>query len=183
MKLLIFQISLLVCMQASATELFIATDADRKSKTPGKGLYVCDVDDETGALGEPRVLMPDPAATQVTRVANGKLLYTSGVGELLAVHRDTGEIVSKKAVENLSSCYLALSPKRDLLFSADIHTGRTTLVSLKENGEIGEVLSQVKLEPAEGYKRSRPHCVEPSPDGRFLFMADISGKRVVRFSR
>jgi 6-phosphogluconolactonase len=177
--LLVLLLPVVTCDGEETASLYITSMPMGKGMSAKNGLYVSQIDAE-GKLSEAKHLLTDQAAMTVDRRANGGLVYTAGKdGGLLAVDRATGEVRARLGLANLQSCYVSTNPDKSLLFIASIGTGQAHIVKLAKDGTFAESAS-FTIPKAETARKSSPHCVEVSPDGKFLFVADIAGTRVVR---
>jgi 6-phosphogluconolactonase len=158
----------------SSSELWIGTQG-------GHGLYHCSINPENGHLS-PAKRFPADAASVLARSRANHITYTAGKNTegqhlLTAVRITDGTILNRK--EFSGSCYLAISPDKKLLFSANIG-GQIDTFRINADGSLGDQTSLIELKAEPGRKKFAPHAVVPSPDGRFLIVPDIAGNRICR---
>ena len=163
------------------------------------GIHVYDLDVENGYMTE-REVVPVNNASHVAKSNNGKYLYSiadEGV-EVLKIKEDGGlEPINKVGIDGMRGCFLSTDKEGKFLFVCGYHDGKITVVRIKEDGSLGEVLDGIFHQGlgsvAERNFRPRVTCAMITPDDNQtngkLKLYDIirceleSGPRLIRFSR
>ena len=86
----------------------------------------------------------------------------------------------------VNACYIAIHPSGRYAVTANISGESISSFSLSNNGSLDKQVQQYDLPPTKTLKKgkmkdttAKPHCVVFSPDGNYLFTADIGGNRVI----
>jgi 6-phosphogluconolactonase len=170
---------------ADGLQLVIGTHHDGLAGS--SGLYSCGINAKSGALEKPRLILEEHAGRTIAGQSRDGILYSAGAskkegGKLLAFDLRNERVVSSAALDETGSCYLSLSLDQSLLFSADIRGGSVSAFRIVPDGQLGEAVDTIAIDPADGHTKFRPHAVVPAPDGRFLFVPDIKGNRLCRLA-
>ncbi|MCB1203195.1 MAG: lactonase family protein [Verrucomicrobiae bacterium] len=184
-------VCLLVATVASSGEsrLYVGTYTRVEGS---RGIYR--VDFEGGKLGEPVLAgeMENPSFVALSK--SGKHLYAvSEVGGA-----DGGRVVSWRvresgALEKLNEratggngpCHLSLSPDGDTLVVANYGGGSVASFRVEGDGSLSERISfhqhQGSSVDPKRQKEPHAHSVNFSPDGRFVYAADLGTDRIYRY--
>lgn len=110
---------------------------------------------------------------------NGKYLYSiadEGV-EVLKIKEDGGlEPINKVGIDGMRGCFLSTDKEGKFLFVCGYHDGKITVVRIKEDGSLGEVLDGIFHQGlgsvAERNFRPRVTCAMITPDDKYLCVVD-----------
>ncbi|MDP1510855.1 lactonase family protein [Paenibacillus sp. CMAA1739] len=156
----------------------------------GNGVYSYTFNEETGALTlqdefsglkNPTFLNVDVKNRKLYSIGETTSAAGAKVGEASAFEIDPvkGTFTLLNRAENVGSttCHIQRDPSDRYLIVVSYHGGMVGLVSLTEDGRIGELLD-VKQHEGKGahperQDRPHPHSSFFSPDGRFLFVQDL----------
>ena len=138
------------------------------------GIHVYDLDVENGYMTE-REVVPVNNASHVAKSNNGKYLYSiadEGV-EVLKIKEDGGlEPINKVGIDGMRGCFLSTDKEGKFLFVCGYHDGKITVVRIKEDGSLGEVLDGIFHQGlgsvAERNFRPRVTCAMITPDDKYL---------------
>ncbi len=157
---------------------------------PSKGIYYSTVDEDTGALSEPKLLAESTNPAYLTLSPDGRNLYA--VNEINKFQDQATGSVSAWSVRNggtelvflnqLSSagrgpCHLSESHDGRYILAANYVGGSIAVLPVEEGGRVGPAVSVVQ-HTGHSVVRGRqeePHAhhIVPSPDGRFVFATDL----------
>ena len=156
-----------------------STDIQLLVGTGSEGVYSARFDIESGSLSEATPLLAKPG-TVLVKSAEGSLLYTAGNTEGRGViksflkNKMTGEIRGFPK----DPCYISLDKNSKFAFTANIRGKSISSFSLNHDGSLNKLVQNLEVKtPNKGFA---PHSVIPSPDNKYLFIADIGGKRICR---
>ena len=142
------------------------------------GIHVYDLDMENGYMTE-REVIPVNNASHVAKSNNGKYLYSiadEGV-EVLEIKPDGGlKPINKVGIDGMRGCFLSTDKEGKFLFVCGYHDGKITVVRIKEDGSLGEVLDGIFHQGlgsvAERNFRPRVTCAMITPDDKYLCVVD-----------
>lgn len=143
------------------------------------GIKIYDVDMENGRMTEKdEVVITN--SSYITISHNQKFLYSItdfGV-EAYRILKDGGlENLNNAPINGMRGCYLSTDYEDRYLFVAGYHDGKITVLRLKEDGSIGEIVDEVfhKGLGSIAERNFRPHvnCVKMTRDNKYLLAADL----------
>lgn len=147
--------------------------------TGSEGVYSARFNTENGSLSKATLLFQKPGTVLVKASRRG-LLYSAGntkeggILKSFLENKKTGEIRDLPK----DPCYIALDKSLKFAITANIHGNSISSFLLKEDGSLDKLVQNLEIKtPQKGFA---PHCVIPSPDNKYLFVADIGGGRICR---
>lgn len=153
------------------------------------GIRVYDVDMEAGRfLEKDRVEITN--SSYITTSHNGKYLYSItdfGVEAFRIMQDGSLELLNFASINGMRGCYLSTDYADQFLFVAGYHDGKLTVLSLNEDGSVGNITDEIfhKGLGSMAERSSRPHvnCALMTPDNKYLLVADqgIDHVNVYRF--
>lgn len=164
----------------------------------GEGVWRVDLDETTGALGEPRLVVETPAPTFVATHPGGRWLYAVGESDPGSVTAfeigDDGGLTARATVASggVAPCHLLLVD--DVLHVANYVDGVLGVVPLTPDGAFTPAVvasgqpAQVFAHTGTGPDTSRQegphaHFVAVTPDRRHLLVADLGTDELRRYAR
>ncbi len=152
------------------------------------GIKIFDVDLEQGVF-TPKDVVEITNSSYVTISKGRKYLYSItdfGV-EAFKILEDGGlAFLNHASTQGMRGCYLSTDYEDKLLFVAGYHDGKITVLRIKEDGSIGEILDEVYLTGMGSVvERSfRPHvnCARVTRDNKYLCAADAGMDQVKVYS-
>lgn len=169
----------------------------------GRGLTHFSFDAATGALtviGETRGI--DDTAWLVVDAESRTLYSTSEVSgtdqsalAAFSLNADSGELkpLGGMPLSGGEACHASIARSGRFVLVAN-YNGATpegwpenslTVLPIREDGSVGEAVSTVRHRGsgpnAERQATAHAHCVMPSPDGRFVYAADLGMDRIVAY--
>jgi len=155
----------------------------------GEGLYRLDYDSDTGfKLGEPLHVAAN-ASFGAWSARNGLhyLVNEQTVGTLAAYRIVDGlwQQVGGIATGGSAPCHVALDPEERRAAVAHYASGSIALVELDSAGVpecVGAAWANQGRGPHARQDTPHMHCVQFSPDGRWLYAADLGTDQIVRFA-
>ena len=156
-------------------KLLIGTHDDSGSE----GAYMSSFNFNKGSLGKAELFTPRPGVVIVR--AGGKGVYYTAGGK-----KDAGYIKSFKdgkltgEVKGFPKgpCYISIDKSRRYVFTSNIGGGSVSSFSLKEDGSLNKLVQSLEVKASS--KAFKAHSINISPDNKFLYVADIAGKRICR---
>jgi 6-phosphogluconolactonase len=174
----------------------------------GKGIYLLEMNPETGALVERALFANADNPSCLALNASGTRLYSanetltfegapSGSVSAYEIERPGGRLTLMNTVasEGAGPCHLSLHQSGKWLFVANYHGGTSAVLPVGAKGELGHA-SDVKrhegvLGPRRassappgsfawsGHDRTHSHMIQPDPSGRFVLAADLGLDRIL----
>ena len=144
------------------------------------GIYVYDVDVENGVLTQ-RSVAPINNPSYLCVSHDGTRLYSiedEGVAAFIIDENGDLTKMNSKWTGGMRGCYIEVDSKRRFLFVGGYHDGRVTVMSLNEDGSVGEVTDAIFHQglALSANERRIDHpkvsCVKLTPDEKFLLAAD-----------
>lgn len=147
--------------------------------TKSVGIYVYDVNPETGVLTE-KSIAPVNNPSNLTISHSGKFLYSiadEGVTSFKILEDGNLEKINTVWNGGMRSCYVRCDDEDRYLFTAGYHDGRVTMMKINEDGSVGDVTDGIfhqGIGRSVAEKKLDPHvtCVEMTPDNKFLCAVD-----------
>jgi len=155
------------------------TDAD----TPGIHSY--EVDTGTGELeavaataggADPSFLAIDPAWEHLY-AANAT---DEGAVTAFSIDRDTGELteLNRGPSGDAGPCHCSVDPTGTALLAAHYQGGSVSMLSIEDDGRIGEVTDRVEHGDSESDATPHPHSIYPGPENQFAYAPDLGLDRI-----
>ena len=180
-KIIIILAFTMICLQAEVKIPNSSTDhmVQIVIGTGSDGVYTAQFNNQKGSFSKASRLFSKPGTTLVRSSAKSRL-YTAGntkdggIIKSFIKNKLTGEI------RNLPKepCYLSLDKTLSFAFTANIRGKSISSFSLKKDGSLDKLIQNLEIKtPKKGFA---PHSIIPSPDNKYLFVADIGGRRICR---
>jgi 6-phosphogluconolactonase len=163
--------------------VFVGTYTD---KTDSKGIYAFDFDASSGKL-TPRGLAAETSNPSWLAIhPNGKWAYAANESgkqsSISAFSIDAKSakltLLNKLPAAGEDPCYLSFDKSGKYLFVANYTSGNVVVFPILPDGKLGTATANVKDAGSLGPNKERQeaphaHWIEPSPDNRFVFVADL----------
>lgn len=157
--------------------------------TSTEGLYVYQMDDESGHLERIHVLDAGQNPAFMAMSSGRNRLYIgneSGDGEVtaLAIRPSQGEVrfLNRQKVQGADPCYVSLDPSERWLLVACYSSGSLSVFPLYTHGELGALADRVQHEGSgpnkERQDKAHAHCIRFDPSGRFVLAVDLGKDQV-----
>ncbi|MGO4108778.1 lactonase family protein [Paenibacillus sp. YAF4_2] len=143
--------------------------------------------DQAAGLKNPTFLNVDVANRRLYAIAEGVDAEGAKVGDGVAFSIEGSELaeLNRKLAITAPSCHIQRDADSEFVLLCSYHGGRISLVSLTENGEIGELLDIQQHEgtgPHPNQNQPHPHSTNFSPDGKYIFVPDLGIDRIVAYT-
>lgn len=142
------------------------------------GIKIYDVDMEKGRFKE-KDKVQISNSSYVTISHNGRYLYSiTDLGvEAYKIMRDGGlDLINFAAINGMRGCYVSTDFTDKFLFVAGYHDGKLTVLSINEDGSLGEIVDEIfhKGLGSVAERNFRPHinCARMTLDNKYLLVAD-----------
>lgn len=179
-------------LQHEKLSVFIGSYAEAS----GSGVYRYEFDategtltlqDQVSGLKNPTFLNVDAANNRLYSIAEGADAEGAKVGDAVAFSTEGSGLaqLNRKLAITAPSCHVQRDEDSGFVLLCSYHGGRISLVSLTDNGEIGELLDIQQHEgsgPHPNQKSPHPHSTNFSPDGKFIFVPDLGIDRIVAYT-
>lgn len=144
-----------------------------------KGIRVYDVDDKNGRLQE-REQVTIKNSSYLTISHNQKYIYSItdfGVEAFKKTENGSLELINMASINGMRGCYISTDYTDRYMFVAGYHDGKITVMSLNEDGSIGEITDEVYHQGMGNIsdRNFRPHvsCVKMTRDNKYLCACDL----------
>ncbi len=198
MKLILLLLAALPAVAAAAVQtLYVGTFTSRGTQTAA-GIYVADFDDEGGtlarlrlaaALPDPSWVLPVPARDRLYAVSAVPEFEGRPVGAVaaFAIGPDgTLRLLNRRPAEGHSPCHLALTPDGGHLIVSNYRGQNVAVLPLAYDGSLRPASQVVPVEGTSVHphrqRRSHPHAVNFSPDGRMAVVSALGADRLFQFA-
>ena len=150
------------------------------------GIYVYDLDPETGVLKE-RSVAPINNPSYLCVSHDGKFLYSIADEGVAAFSIDkNGDLtkINQQWIGGMRGCFVDIDSKRRYLFVGGFHDGRVTMMNINPDGSVGEIADGIFHQGVgvSASERRLDHpkvsCVKLTPDEKFLCAADYGLNQV-----
>ncbi|TCM92868.1 6-phosphogluconolactonase [Paenibacillus sp. BK033] len=143
--------------------------------------------EQVSGLKNPTFLNVDAAKNRLYAIAEGADAEGAKVGDAVAFSIEVGGLapLNRKLAITAPSCHIQRDANSEFVLLCSYHGGRISLVSLSDNGEIGEILDIQQHEgsgPHPNQKTPHPHSTNFSPDGNYIFVPDLGIDRIVAYT-
>lgn len=172
----------------TTSKLLVFTGSYSEAENPGIHVYALDENTYEFSLLSAQKGVKNPTFLHVDTnmnrvVAIGEMVTAEGTkaGEVLAyrIQPESGELefINRGQSAYATTCHVQKDPQGKYLVISSYHGGTVSLVSLKEDGSIGELLDS-KQHTGHGphpERQDRPHVHSAffSPDGQYIMVQDL----------
>ncbi|MEM9479738.1 MAG: beta-propeller fold lactonase family protein [Verrucomicrobiota bacterium] len=175
----------------SGAELTVFIGTQTGGKDGSKGIYRSTLDLESGKLSDP-VLAAEVANPGFLELhSSGKYLYATSRGSdgegavaAFSIDQDSHELTALNQVSSggRGPCHASLDPGSATVFVANYSSGSVASMQVKDDGSLAEAASVVQHEGSSVNEKRQQgphaHAVNTSPDGRFLYAADLGADKL-----
>ena len=174
--------------QAGTMKVYLGTQGRGLSK----GIYLCDLDSETGRLSQPRLAAEISGAGFLALHPSGKYLYSTARGDenqvaAFQIGKDyTLNRINLQPSEGSGPCHVSVDPTGRCLMVANYGSGSVAALKIDEDGSLVKSASAHQHEGSSvNLKRQRgphAHSIYPGPDNKFAYSPDLGIDQVVIYS-
>jgi len=151
------------------------------------GIYRSTLDSESGALGAPERIYEGQGISFLTISPTDSALYavesdkSGGLATSFKLDSITGSLtkLNSQSIGSQGACHISITPDGATVVTADYGEGKVVSFPVKADGSLAPH-DPASLMTHEGSsvnekRQTQPHahCVVPSPDGRFIYSADL----------
>jgi 6-phosphogluconolactonase len=154
--------------------------------TSSKGIYAFEFDPSSGKLTARGLAAETPDPSWLVIHPNGKWAYAaneSGKQSAISAFSVDAKIAKLTLLNQIPAlgedpCYLSFDKTGKFLFAANYTSGNVVVFPILPDGKLGEHASVVQDAGVLGPNKERQeaphaHCIEPSMDGRLVYVADL----------
>ena len=175
MKLFLFLTFAVFSSYAGELKLLIGTHDDSGSE----GAYIAAFDKQTGKLSEAKLFSPRPGVV-IVRAGREGVYYSAGGKKDVGVIKSfkNGKMTGEIKGFPKGPCYISLDKTGRYIFTSNIGGSSISSFALNDDGSLKKLVQSLEV-PATT-KAFKAHSVIISPDNKYLFVADIAGRRICR---
>lgn len=190
-------LSLMISLSATAAGhlLYVGTYTGAKSQ----GIYAFRFDDKTGETVPLGLAAKSENPSFLAIHPTGKFLYAAneidrwqgksgGSVTAFSIHPEDGHLqeLSQQGTLGESPCHLSTDAKGRQLFVANYGGGSVVSLPILKDGSVGPHTAYFKHSGSSinsaRQKQPHAHSINPSPDGRFVWAADLGTDRINAYS-
>lgn len=172
---------------------YLALVGTYTAKTESKGIYAYEFIAGSGRLAAHGVAAETPDPSFVVIHPNGKFVYAvneAGKNSTVTAFSLDAKNYKLTLLNQLPAlgedpCYLSFDKTGKFLFVANYSSGNVAVFPIQANGHLGEhtALAQHKGSGPNKERQEAPHAhwIEPSPDNRFVFVADLGLDQILGY--
>ncbi|WOO42423.1 lactonase family protein [Rubellicoccus peritrichatus] len=177
-------------LSAEALPFYIGTYS---TNSASDGIYLAYLETKSGEISKPLLVAEVDDPEYLALSPDGSMLYAATNG------RDGGFVTAYRVEDDLSlkklnrvsldgnrSCHISLDGEGRHLFSASYGKGTASVIGIKEDGSVSEVLDLVQFEgsgPNERrQKQPHAHAIYASPQHRYVYVCDLGTDKVWSFA-
>lgn len=184
--------STLAAVKANDGDLFLLAGTYTSQKG-GKGIYVYRFNATTGSadsismveVENPSYLTFSPDENFVYAVSEND--KASSAVHAFSFHKREGvlTLLNSRPVNSSSPCYIAIDSKGKNVITANYGGGSITLFQVNKDGTLTQAMSMMLFNgsgpDSVRQESAHLHSVRYTPDGKFLFAADLGSDKLYRF--
>jgi len=192
LKVFRFLIGLLFFSQilahAGTTKVYLGT----QGRGDSKGIYLCDLDTETGKLSPPRLAANIAGAGFLALHPNGKYLYSTARGsenQVAAFQIGKDHMlkpINLQSSEGSGPCHVSVDRTGTCLMVANYGSGSVAALKIDEDGSLIKSASAHQHEGSSvdlrRQKGPHAHSIYAGPDNKFAYSPDLGIDQVVIYS-
>jgi len=168
------------------------------TQPPSKGIYCCRFDPASGESGPVGLAAETENPSFIAIHPNQRFLYAAN--EISSYAGDSAGSISAFAIDAVSGrlkllnkvsskgagpCHIAIDKRGRWLFAANYDGGSVAAFPVHEDFSLGEASAFVQHQGSsanlERQSAPHPHAVTPSPDNRFVMVADLGLDRIFSY--
>lgn len=185
----VFSFTALSAVSAEPLRIYIGTYT--RGQNSSKGIYRSILDTDTGELSNPLLAAEATNPSFLEIHPNGKYLYAvsevggSGGVSAFAIDRNTGDLklLNQQPSGRAGPCHVNIDHTGRNVLVANYGSGSASVIPIKPNGTLGEPTGFVQhtgssVNPNR-QKEPHAHSINPSPDNRFAFVADLGIDKIM----
>lgn len=170
-----------------ALDVYFGTYTD---KNKSEGIYRSMLDMENGRLSEPELAVRAANPSFIEIHPNGKFLYAAAEGKTGLVRAYGIEPATRKLklLNECSSggsgpCHISIDREGKVLLAANYGSGSIASIPINADGTLSAPASVIQHKGSsinpKRQKEPHAHSINPSPDGRFAFAADLGLDKIM----
>ncbi|MEN6574962.1 MAG: lactonase family protein [Phycisphaerales bacterium] len=184
-------LSLVVLSAACAQSVRVYIGTYTGPGDSSKGIYRSTLDLQTGELSDPILVAQARNPSFIEVHPSGKSLYAvSEAGEsgrvlAYAIDPDTGDLklLNERPSGGAGPCHVNVDHAGRHVLVANYNSGSASVIPIRPDGGLGEPTGFVQHEGSSvnpgRQKGPHAHSINPSPDDRFVFVADLGLDKVM----
>jgi len=159
--------------------------------TYGKGIYLSELNMDSGHLSEPVLVAETPNPSFIEVHPSGKYIYavseyegSGGVSAFAIVEgTQTLKFLNKQSSGGDGTSHITVDHAGKNVLTANYSSGNAAVIPILPDGSLGKPTGQIKHEGSSVNKDRQdaphPHSINVSPDDRFVFVADLGNDKVM----
>lgn len=158
-------------------------------KSPDAKLLYCELNLTDGTISEKLALSVGPGPGYIAISPSQKNLYIASQDNKISAFSilENGKLNLLNAQEShgVNPCYVSVHPSGKFAFTANYTSGSLSAYPIQTDGSLANSTFFRQLEGSgpnqQRQQSSHAHCAVPSPDGNFLYVADLGSDRVMNY--
>ncbi len=186
----VFSVVLFSAASAESLRVYIGTYTG-EGENSSKGIYRSTLDLDTGTLSAPVLAAEVRNPSFVEIHPNGKFLYAvseagrEGSVFAYAIDKATGDLLllNDASTGGSGPCHVNVDHAGEHVLVANYGSGSASVIPIGSDGKLGEPTGFVQHEGSSvnpsRQKEPHAHSINPSPDDRFVFVADLGIDKIM----
>ena len=186
-------------INTNPNHLFVGTYTKKEGHVDGKaeGIYLYDVDTETGVLSNQKVTEEVINPSFITLSSNGNFLYavneigpdvdSAGFITAFAIDKSTKQLslLNKQSSHSFAPCHISVDDKNRYAFVANYIGGKVIVLPIQNDGSLKPASDIIELQGKSTHPRqesSHPHSIVLSSDNRFAYVSDLGTDKIMIYN-
>jgi 6-phosphogluconolactonase len=158
--------------------------------SPEAKLLYCELNLNDGSITEKLALSVGPGPGYIALSPSKKQLYVASqdnqIRSFSVLPNGKLNLLNTQPSHGINPCHISVHPLGKLAFTANYTSGSFVAYPLAQDGSL-EVASHIEQYEGNGPNHQRQdkphaHCAISSPDGKFVYVADLGTDRVMNYS-
>lgn len=157
--------------------------------SPEAKLLYCELNLSDGTISEKLALSVGPGPGYIAVSPDQKKLYIASQDNKLRAFSilENGKLnlLNEQESNGINPCYVSVHPSGKLAFAANYTSGSVSAYPILSDGSLSPASFFRQLEGSgpnqQRQEKPHAHCAVPSPDGKFLYVADLGTDRIMNY--
>jgi len=158
-------------------------------KSPDAKLLYCELNLTDGSITEKLALSVGPGPGYLAISPDKNKLYIASQDNKIRAFSilENGKLnlLNSQDSQGINPCYVSVHPTGKLAFTANYTSGSLAAFPLQQDGSLSPASFFRQLEGTgpnqQRQEQSHAHCAVPSPDGKYLYVADLGTDRIMNY--
>lgn len=158
-------------------------------KSPDAKLLYCELNLDNGTITEKLALSVGPGPGYLAISPDKNRLYIASQDNKIRAFSilDNGKLnlLNSQESQGVNPCYVSVHPNGKMVFTANYTGGSLAAFPILQDGSLSSASFFRQLEGSgpnqQRQQQAHAHCAVPSPDGNFLYVADLGTDRIMNY--